>query len=115
MKNLVSEGIIVDAVAPSGGVIGGTGVLIGAHLFGVPVRSAAAGETFPLRVEGEVEHAKTSALAISAGDLLYWDAINRVVNKTSSSQKPVGIATTDAANPSATVRLRLVPNVTAAA
>ena len=52
---------------------------------------------------------KTSALAITAGDRLYWDNTNKVVNKTATAQQMVGIAITDAANPSPTVWMKLTP------
>lgn len=114
MRNYVGPGNVLNLTAPSGGVTSGVGVLMG-NIFGVSNVTAAEGETFALTVDGEVELAKTSALAISVGDILYWDDTNKVVNKTSSSQKPVGVATTAAANPSSTVRLKLTPNITAAA
>ena len=56
--------------------------------------------------EGVWELAKTSALAIAVGDKLYWDAANKVVNKTDTGLF-VGVAVSTAANPSATVRVRL--------
>ena len=51
--------------------------------------------------------AKTSALAISAGDRLFWDGTNKVVNKTATAQVCVGVAVAAAANPSAIVRMKL--------
>jgi hypothetical protein len=51
--------------------------------------------------------AKTSALAISVGDRLFWDATNKVVNKTTTAQQQVGIAVEAAANPSSTVSMLL--------
>jgi len=58
-----------------------------------------------------VEIGKTSALAISVGDRLFWDATNKVVNKTATAQQCVGIAVEAAANPSATVKMLLGSNV----
>lgn len=115
MRNYVQPGDRVPITAPSGGTTTGVGILMGAHLFGVALATAAQNESVDILVEGVVDIAKTSALAIAVGDLLYWDATNKVVNKTSSSQKPVGVALAAAANPSATVTMRLVPNLTAAA
>ncbi len=57
--------------------------------------------------EGVVDIAKTSALAISVGDRVYWDATNKVVNKTTTAQQCVGIAVAAAANPSASVLVKL--------
>jgi len=59
---------------------------------------------------GVVTIAKTSALAIAVGDVLYWDATNSVVNKTTSGQRAVGIAVEAAANPSSTVKMRIGVN-----
>lgn len=115
MQNFVQPGDVATITAPSGGCTSGVGILIGAHLFGVATTTVAEGAKCEALTEGVVLIAKTSALAIAIGDLLYWDATNKVVNKTSSSQKPVGYAVGAAANPSATVLMRLVPNLVAAA
>ena len=69
--------------------------------------AAAQGAQVELIREGVVTIAKTSALAITRGDVLYWDATNNVVNKTTAGQIAVGIANADAANPSATVEMIL--------
>lgn len=112
MRNFIQQGDRVTITAPSGGTTSGVGVLTGAHMFGVALTTNAQGESAEILIEGVVEIAKTSALAISIGDLLYWDNTNKVVNKTSTSQKPVGYAVGGAVNPSATVLMRLVPNLT---
>ena len=103
-KNFVQNGDIVDIVAPAGGTTSGVGVLVG-QLFGVALSTVAAGSTVAVGVSGVWEVAKTSALAISVGDPLYWDDTNKVVNKTATAQQKVGIAVSAAANPSATVRM----------
>ena len=115
MRNFIQQGDRLPITAPSGGTTAGVGVLTGAHLFGVALNTNAQNESTELLIEGVVEIAKTSALAIAVGDLLYWDNTNKVENKTSTSQKPVGYAVAAAVNPSATVLMRLVPNITPAA
>ncbi len=110
MKNYLHEGERVRFTVPSGGVVAGLGVLIG-QLFLVSVDTAAQGAEATGVALGAVELAKTEALAISFGDALYWDDTNKVVNKTSSGQKEVGIAIGAAANPSLTVRVLLCPTV----
>lgn len=115
MKNYVQPGNVVPFTAPSGGVTSGQGVLIGTHLFGVSVGTYAQGVKGEMAIEGVVEISKTSALAISVGDLLYWDAGNKVVNKTASAQKLAGVAIRGAANPSPTVVMKLIPNGVAVA
>ncbi len=98
-------------VTAAGTYTAGTGTLVGTSIFGVPETSCVSGDLVSLRVQGKVTLAKTSALAISVGDALYWDDTNKVVNKTSSAQREVGWAISDAANPSATVEVYLIPAV----
>lgn len=100
------EVLNLDAAAT---VASGTGKLFGAALFGVAVVHAVSGTASAFRVRGVVTIAKTSALAISIGDRLFWDSANAVVNKTSAAQQQVGIAVSAAANPSGTVQMLLMP------
>lgn len=110
MKNFVQEGDSLT-LTPGAAVASGVGYLFGAALFGVAKTDVANGVAGDFLVEGVVEIAKTSALAISVGDRLFWDATNKVVNKTSTAQQCVGIAVEAAANPSATVKMRLGSNL----
>lgn len=114
MKNYIQEGDILD-LAPGAAVASGVGYLFGASLFGVAMADVASGATGAFCTEGVIEIGKTSALAISVGDRLYWDATNKVVNKTAAAQQCVGIAVADAANPSATVKMKLGAYVAVAA
>lgn len=109
MRNFVQPGDNIEITVPSGGITSGVGVLIGG-LFGVAEVTAAQGEKANIRTRGVVAIAKTSALAINEGDSLYWDNTNRVVNKTATSQKLVGVAVLGAANPSATVQMLIIQN-----
>jgi predicted RecA/RadA family phage recombinase len=88
--------------------------MFGAGLFGVATSAVTASTAGEFITEGVVEIAKTSALAISVGDRLFWDSTNSVVNKTSAAQVCVGIAVAGAANPSATVLMKLGPYLAAA-
>ncbi|MFO1156631.1 MAG: DUF2190 family protein [Rhodospirillales bacterium] len=110
MKNFVQEGPSIDIVAPTGGVTSGVGVLIGT-LFGVATVTAAEGAAAAIITAGVVDIAKTSALAISVGDRLFWDDTNKVVNKTTTAQQQVGVAVAAAANPSATVKMLIRPTL----
>lgn len=103
-KNYIQPGDTVTVTAPAA-VASGAGVLVGS-LFGVTVTAAESGATVPVKTTGVFEMPKTSALAISVGDLLYWDNTAKVVNKTNTN-KLVGVAVSEAANPSATVLVRL--------
>lgn len=95
------------SLAPGADVAAGVGYLFGTSLFGVAAEDVASGVVGAFVTEGVVEIAKTSALAITAGDRLFWDATNKVVNKTLTSQQCVGIALANAANPSSTVIMKL--------
>jgi predicted RecA/RadA family phage recombinase len=109
MKTLIGGAETVQITA-GGTLTAGVGVLTG-QLFGVPETDAAAGDEVTLRITGKVTLAKTSALQIDIGDAVYWDDTNKVVNKTSSAQKEVGIAISAAANPSSTVEVYLIPTI----
>lgn len=109
MKNFVQDGDILT-LTPAADVASGVGYLFGTALFGVATGAVASGAPGEFIVEGVVTIGKTSALAIAVGDVLYWDATNKVVNKTTSGQRAVGIAVAAAANPSSTVAMRLGVN-----
>jgi predicted RecA/RadA family phage recombinase len=104
MKTYVQAGDRLD-LTPAADVAAGTGYLFGAALFGVAMNDVTSGTSGVFLTEGVVTIAKTSALAISVGDRLFWDPINKVVNKTATAQQQVGIAVEAAANPSATVKM----------
>ena len=114
MKNFISSGAILP-LTPGAAVASGVGYLFGTGLFGVATDDCVISTEGSFVTEGVVDIAKTSALAISTGDRLYWDATNKVVNKTATAQQCVGIAVGDAANPSATVRMKLGAYVAVAA
>ena len=106
MKNYIQPGDVLT-LTPTAAVASGVGSLFGAALFGVATGDVTANTPGEFCCEGVVEIAKTSALAITTGDRLFWDATNKCVNKTVTAQQCVGIAVADAANPSATVRMLL--------
>ena len=103
----------VLSLTPTSAVAAGTGALFGT-LFGVATSAVAANTTGEFITEGVVTLAKTSALAIAVGDRVFWDSTNSVVNKTLTAQQCVGVAVSAAANPSATVRVKLGPAVASA-
>lgn len=114
MKNFIQQGDVLT-LTPAAAVASGVGYLFGTGLFGVATDDVASGASGSFVTEGVIEIAKTSALAISIGDRLYWDATNNVVNKTATAQQCVGIAVGDAANPSSTVLMKLGAYVAVAA
>ncbi len=106
MKSYIAPGKSITLTAPTGGVVSGDGVLIGT-LFGIAQFDAIEGAEVEILTEGVVEIGKTSALQIGVGDRLFWDATNKVVNKTATAQVCVGVAVSAAANPSAAVQIKL--------
>ena len=107
MKNFTQSGDTLT-LTPAAAVASGVGYLFGQALFGVAINDVAISTAGEFKTEGVVDIAKTSALAISVGDRLYWDATNKVVNKTATAQQCVGVAVEAAANPSSTVKMKLV-------
>lgn len=105
MQGFVQPGDVLD-LDPGATVAAGVGHLFGS-MFGVAAVDAVSGTASSFVTGGVVDIAKTSALEISVGDALYWDASSKVVNKTSAAQAFVGIAIAAAANPSATVKMLL--------
>jgi predicted RecA/RadA family phage recombinase len=112
MKSYIQPGHALTVTTPAGGVLSGEGVLIGT-LFGIAQYDAVEGAEVEILTEGVVEIPKTSALQIDVGDRLFWDATNKVVNKTATAQVCVGVAVSAAANPSGTVRIKLGANTPA--
>ena len=106
MKNFVKDGDVLT-LTPAADVASGVGYLFGAALFGVATNAVANGTEGEFVVEGVVTIGKTSALAIAVGDRVFWDATNKVVNKTTTAQQCVGVAVEAATNPSSTVKIML--------
>ena len=106
MKTYKQEGEVIT-LTPGAAVASGIGYLFGAGLFGVATQDVAISTPGEFVVEGVVEIGKTSALAISVGDRLFWDSTNKVVNKTTSAQQVVGVAVSAASNPSSTVLMKI--------
>ncbi len=106
MKTFIKQGDTIT-LTPAADVASGVGYLFGAGLFGIATNDVASGVSGEFITEGIVTIGKTSALAISVGDRVFWDATNKVVNKTTSAQQCVGVAVEAAANPSSTVAIKL--------
>lgn len=106
MKTYKQEGEVLT-LTPGAAVASGIGYLFGAGLFGVATQDVAISTPGEFVVEGVVEIGKTSVLAISVGDRLFWDSTNKVVNKTTTAQQVVGVAVSAASNPSSTVLMKI--------
>lgn len=109
MINHVQRGDTITIPAPAAVTSGG--VVVAGALVGIANGDAASGDPVDVDVTGVFELPKVAALAIGVGDVVYWDAANGLANKTASGNTKLGYATEAAANPSATVKVRLVPVV----
>lgn len=95
MKNLVQVGDTLDLTAPSGGVTGGVGYVIGSNTFVVAESTVAAGLTFQGRRTGVVRLPKAtgSSTAITAGNNVWWDnTAKNVRHATGTGRFPIGMA-----------------------
>lgn len=105
MRNFVQRGDTIDVTAAAA-IKSGDGVIVGS-IFGIANVDAAIGDTYALDTVGVFNLPKVNALAIAVGDAVYWDSANKVVTKTAGGNTKIGVAVTAAANPSATVNVRL--------
>ncbi|MEP7365625.1 MAG: DUF2190 family protein [Acidobacteriota bacterium] len=105
MKNYVQRGDTLTLAAPAEIISGG--VVIVGSIIGIANGDAAIGAPVDLDVVGVFTLPKVAALAIIAGDVVYWDTANRVVTKTAGGNTKLGVATEGVPNPSANVSVRL--------
>lgn len=105
MKNYIQPGNTLTLTAPAE-VTSGDVVIVGS-IIGVANGDTASGDPVDLDVVGVFRLPKVSALAISQGDVLYYDSATGLVNKTASGNTKIGVAIEAAANPSADVAVRL--------
>lgn len=97
----------VLTLTPAAAVAAGGGYLFGTSLFGVAINPVVINTPGEFLTEGVVTIGKTAALAIAVGDRVYWVPGTSLVDKTAAAQQCVGIAVEAAANPSATVTIKL--------
>lgn len=109
MKNFVQRGDTLTFPAPAAVLSGG--VVAAGAIIGVANGDAAIGDPVDVDVTGVFDLPKVAALAISLGDVVYWDAATKLVTKTASGNAKLGVAASAVANPSGTVSVRLVPTV----
>lgn len=106
MKNFVQTGSVIPVTAPSGGVVSGEGVQIGA-LFGVASTTQAAGASVEIAVAGVFDLPKEATTdTFSVGAAVEWDAANGRVAALDSGVR-IGLAIAAAGATAATVRVRL--------
>jgi len=90
-----------------GGTVAAGTVYEGAGCIGVHLNGGVSGDVDAVLLEGVVTLAKEAPLVIAQGDLVYWDATNKNVDKTTTNI-PCGICTVAAASADTTVTIKLV-------
>lgn len=91
MKNGISTGKVMTFTAPSGGVVSGTPVLIGALLV-VPVATVAETVKFAGETEGVISFTKPGSQAWTEGAIIYWDNSAKKFTTTAASNFRCGVA-----------------------
>lgn len=105
MKNFIQSGETLTLPAPYN-LLSGDGAKVG-NIFGVSNGDAPIGNNADLDTEGVFTLPKVSAQAITLGAKVYWDDTARLVTTVTASNTLIGVSTEAAANPSATVAVRL--------
>ena len=107
MKNYVQPGGTITLTAPDD-ITSGQIVAVGS-LVGVAAGDAATGEDLDLVTEGVFALPKPSTEVVAVGDVLYLDAGAGVttLDDDEGGNTRIGLAVTAAANPSATVNVKL--------
>jgi len=106
MKNFVQQGKAIRLTAPSGGVVGGKGYVIGS-LFVVAGTTADAGESFDGYTQGVYELTKDTTADFDAGEKVFFDSTGLRCEDSASGLYMIGVATEAAAAADTTVKVRL--------
>lgn len=105
--NFVKEAATITLLAPSGGVVSGTGYVIGS-IFGVALATVAAGLPCEFGIEGEwILPKPNSVTTFAQGAGVWFDTATGLCKATGAGFFQIGIATVAAAATDATVRVRL--------
>lgn len=105
MKNEIAAGRRLTVTAAAA-ITGGQFVVKGSA-FGVASSTVAIGEQTELQLGGVFNLPKETGTAWTQGDVIYWDATNSRMTKTSSGNTKVGVAYDDAASAATTGNVRL--------
>lgn len=112
MKNFISRGDTLKLTAPTGGVIGGQGYIIGA-LFIVAQATTAQTELFSALAEGVIELPKDGTTVFTEGQIVGWDedaGIGEVVaDGDAGKDLDIGIVVETVIAAKLTVRVKLTP------
>lgn len=114
MKAQVQSGMILDLIAPTGGVVKDEGYIFGEGLFIIAVVTAAQTEVFAGVTEGVYEMAKEPTAAFDVGDVAYWDDTAKEFDESASGRYGCATVVEAAAASSTTVKVKLFGHSVAA-
>ena len=106
MKNYIQPGNTITAIAPTGGILSGQGLLFGA-LFGIASFSADEEAEVEIVTTGVFDLPKAPAAVFTAGALAAWDTSAGQVVPPATGMVPIGVALAAASNGTTSVRIRL--------
>jgi predicted RecA/RadA family phage recombinase len=86
----VKDGSVIDYTLTGDTAVGTVVPLT--NIIGVAMVSGLTGETIGLAIDGVYEIAAADADAVAVGDVLYFDATNRVLTTTTTGNARAGIA-----------------------
>lgn len=107
MKNFLKDGKVIEWLNETGATVASGDVVIIGTLPGVAVHDIEDDVSGSVRVEGCFSLPKKAALAIAAGDRVFWDANPGEVTKTVADGVPLGVCVTPAAADDETVEIKL--------
>lgn len=109
MKNFIQPGKILNYTNAGSAIASGAVVPIAGLLCGVAAEDIGASSSGPLLVEGVVEVAKATPLAINQGARVFWDSGNSEATTTVGSNTLMGVAAKAAGSNDTVVEVLLVP------
>jgi len=96
--NFVQEGCVIELAAPTGGVVGGTAILVGSLVL-IPMVTAAQTVRTTFARAGVFTVAKATGVAWTEGQILYFDsAAGNFATAASATARRAGFATLAAAS-----------------
>lgn len=101
------RGETLDFVNSTGKVIEANTIIVLGQRMGVAGTEIPAGEKGTVHVEGIYGFPKATAIAITAGALVYWDKTNNCITTTSTSNILAGYAAAAAGENDATVLVKI--------
>lgn len=105
--NFHSEGVTLSIPAPA--TLSSGDVVVAGNLIGIAATDAASGDLVAVTVEGVFTLPVASALDVSLGDPLYWDAADGELNDDDQNNPLVGYAVAAAGVGVTTVPTKLTP------